>query len=133
MANIKTARLNKNLIITATSKFISIEDNDGGKKSRFKTKELNGYSIEEEVKDTKEIWWSFSGLILSIIVWQLSSVPVISIGGSIILVIVSLFLFVDYIFAEPKTKLIIFIGGSEYYETFERENITEIMSLIESI
>ena len=87
MANKRTARLNKNLMISATSKFISIEDNDGAKKSRFKTKELTGYSIEEEPKDSKEIWWSFSGLILSILIWQLSSVPVISIGGSIILVI----------------------------------------------
>jgi hypothetical protein len=133
MANIKTARLNKDLIITATSKFISIEDAYGVKKSRFKTKELNGYSIEEEAKDSKEIWWAFVGLILSIIVWQLSSVPVISIGGSIILVILSLFLFADYTLTKSKPKLIIFIGGNEYSEIFERENMTEIMSFIESV
>ncbi|MDC0960808.1 hypothetical protein OAR32_00595 [Dehalococcoidia bacterium] len=132
MANKRTARLNKNLMISATSKFISIEDNDGAKKSRFKTKELTGYSIEEEPKDSKEIWWSFLGLILSILIWQLSSVPVISIGGSIILVILSLFLFLDYMFTESKIKLILFIGGNNYHQVFEKENMTEIMSFIES-
>ena len=133
MAIKKTAKLNKDLIITATSRFITIEDNDGAKKSKFKTKEFNGYAIEEELKDSKEVWWSFAGLILSIIVWQLSSVPAISIGGSIILVLISLFLFVDYMFTESKIKLIIYIGGNEYSEIFERENNKEIMSFIDSV
>ena len=84
-------------------------------------------------KYNKQAIWAISGFLLAILVWQISSVPIISIVGSIILVLVSLFLSLDYIFAKSKISLILYINGKDFVEEVKHENIDEIQNFLSKL
>ena len=100
--------LREDLTIFKTTKGIRFEKNieNNNLITEIKLNDINGYELPLSKKDNAQAIWAISGFLLAILVWQISSVPIISIVGSIILVLVSLFLSLDYIFAKSKISLI---------------------------
>ena len=131
----KGIELRAGLTLYKSAKGIRFEKNieNNNLISEIKLNEINGYELSFNKKDNSQAIWAMAGFLLAILVWQLSSVPIISIVGSIILVLVSLFLSLDYIFAKAKISLILYINGKDFIEEVERENIDEIQSLLNTL
>ncbi|MEC7880777.1 MAG: hypothetical protein VX590_02140 [Chloroflexota bacterium] len=131
----KGIELREGLILYKSTKGIRFEKNieNNNLISEIKLNEINGYELSFNKKDNSQAIWAISGFLLSILVWQLSSVPIISIVGSIILVLVSLFLSLDYIFAKAKISLILYVNGKDFIEEVERENIDEIQGFLSTL
>ena len=131
----KGIELRAGLTLYKSAKGIRFEKNieNNNLISEIKLNEINGYELSFNKKDNSQAIWAMVGFLLAILVWQLSSVPIISIVGSIILVLVSLFLSLDYIFAKAKISLILYINGKDFIEEVERENIDEIQSLLNTL
>ena len=131
----KGIELRAGLTLYKSAKGIRFEKNieNNNLISEIKLNEINGYELSFNKKDNSQAIWAMAGFLLAILVWQLSSVPIISIVGSIILVLVSLFLSLDYIFAKAKISLILYINGKDFIEEVERENIDEIQSLLSTL
>ncbi len=128
----KSFQLSKTTLLTVSSKNLVIEKNinDQTLKSEYKAKGVNGYQLKLEKKDIKEAWWAFAGFFIAVVIWQISSSPIIAIVGSIILSIISLFLIIDYIFSSEKIKLIFFISGNRHEEIIDKENLNEVKDFL---
>ena len=131
----KGIELRDDLTLYKSTKGIRFEKNieNNNLISEIKLNEINGYELSFSKKDNSQVIWVIAGFLLAVLVWQLSSVPIISIIGSIILVLVSLFLSLDYIFAKAKISLILYINGKDFIEEIEHENIDEIQSFLSTL
>ena len=127
--------LREDLTILKTTKGIRFEKNieNNNLITEIKLNHINGYELSLNKKDNTQAIWAISGFLLAILVWQISSVPIISIVGSIILVLVSLFLSLDYIFAKSKISLILYINGKDFVEEVKHENIDEIQNFLRKL
>ena len=127
--------LREDLTILKTTKGIRFEKNieNNNLITEIKLNDINGYELSLNKKDNTQAIWANSGFLLAILVLQISSVPIISIVGSIILVLVSLFLSLDYIFAKSKISLILYINGKDFVEEVKHENIDEIQNFLRKL
>ena len=131
----KETQLRKGVVLYKSTKGIRLEKNieNNNLVSEIKLNEINGYELSPNNKDNSQAMWAIAGFLLAILVWQLSSVPMISIAGSIILVLVSLFLSLDYIFAKTRISLILYINGKDLREEIDDENIDEIREFLKTL
>lgn len=131
----KEIQLNKSVTLFKSNRGIKFEKQVEGNNliSEYNLKDLNGYEIALAKKDNSEGWWALAGFLLAIIVWQVSSVPIISIVGSIILIIISLFLVLDYLFSKRKIILCFSICGKEHNEFIDLENIEQTKDFLNSL
>ena len=120
-------KINKNTIASKTTKFLIINEEIDEKilTSKFLKKAITGHNLSKKSKNNNQLWWAILGVIISILTWQLSSETFISIYGSIILILISLFLYFDYIFQKEKISLRIFFSGNFISYVLENE-INEI-------
>ena len=120
-------KINKNTIASKTTKFLIINEEIDEKilTSKFLKKAITGHNLSKKSKNNNQLWWAILGVIISILTWQLSSETFISIYGSIILILISLFLYIDYIFQKEKILLQIFFSGNFISYTID-EDVDEI-------
>ena len=88
--------------------------------------------MSKKSKNNNQLWWAILGVIISILTWQLSSETFISIYGSIILILISLFLYIDYIFQKEKILLKIFFSGNFISYTIDEE-VDEIENFFKNL
>ena len=114
-------KINRNTIASKTTKFLIIEEEIDEKilTSKILKKTITGHNLSKKSKNNNQLWWAIAGVIISILTWQLSSETFISIYGSIILILISLFLYIDYIFQKEKMLLKIFFNGNFISYTLE--------------
>ena len=127
-------KINKNTIASKTTKFLIINEEIDEKilTSKFLKKAITGHNLSKKSKNNNQLWWAITGVIISILTWQLSSETFISIYGSIILILISLFLYIDYIFQKEKILLKIFFNGNFISYTIEEE-IDEIEDFFKNL
>ena len=116
-------KINKNTSASKTTKFLIIKEEVDEQilTSKILKKSITGHDLKKKGKNNNQLWWAIGGTIISIITWQISSETFISIYGSIILIIISLFLYFDYIFQKEKISLRIFFGGNFISYVLENE------------
>tara|TARA_B100000941_G_scaffold13930_1_gene8514 strand:+ start:2626 stop:3033 length:408 start_codon:yes stop_codon:yes gene_type:complete len=114
-------KINRNTIASKTTKFLIIKEEIDEKilTSKILKKTITGHNLSKKSKNNNQLWWAIAGVIISILTWQLSSETFISIYGSIILILISLFLYIDYIFQKEKMLLKIFFNGNFISYTLE--------------
>ena len=127
-------KINKNTIASKTTKFLIINEEIDEKilTSKILKKAITGHNLSKKSKNNNQLWWAITGVIISILTWQLSSETFISIYGSIILILISLFLYIDYIFQKEKILLKIFFNGNFISYTIEEE-IDEIEDFFKNL
>ena len=127
-------KVNKNTIASKTTKFLIINEEIDEKilTSKILKKAITGHNLSKKSKNNNQLWWAITGVIISILTWQLSSETFISIYGSIILILISLFLYIDYIFQKEKILLRIFFNGNFISYTIEEE-IDEIEDFFKNL
>ena len=127
-------KINKNTIASKTTKFLIINEEIDEKNltSKFLKKTITGHNLSKKSKSNNQLWWAILGVIISILTWQLSSETFISIYGSIILILISLFLYIDFIFQKEKILLKIFFSGNFISYTIEEE-VDEIESFFKNL
>ena len=127
-------KINKNTIASKTTKFLIINEEIDEKilTSKFLKKAITGHNLSKKSKNNNQLWWAILGVIISILTWQLSSETFISIYGSIILILISLFLYIDYIFQKEKTLLKIFFSGNFISYTIDEE-VDEIENFFKNL
>ena len=127
-------KINKNTIASKTTKFLIINEEIDEKilTSKFLKKAITGHNLSKKSKNNNQLWWAILGVIISILTWQLSSETFISIYGSIILILISLFLYIDYIFQKEKILLKIFFSGNFICYTFDEE-VDEIENFFKNL
>ena len=98
-------KINKNTTASKTAKFLIIKEEVDEQilTSKILKKSITGHNLNKKGKNNNQLWWAVAGTIISIITWQISSETLISIYGSIILILISLFLYFDYIFCFFKS------------------------------
>ena len=95
-------------------------------------KAITGHNLSKKGKNNNQLWWAILGVIISMLTWQLSSETFISIYGSIILILISLFLYIDYIFQKEKILLKIFFSGNFISYTIDEE-VDEIENFFKNL
>ena len=127
-------KINKSTSITKTTKFLIIKEEVDEKilTSKILKKSIIGHNLTKKGKNNNQFWWAISGIIISILTWQLSTETFISIYGSIFLVLISLFLYIDYIFQKEKISLRIFFNGNYVSYTLE-DQINEIENFLKNL
>lgn len=127
-------KINKNTIASKTTKFLIINEEIDEKilTSKFLKKAITGHNLSKKSKNNNQLWWAILGVIISILTWQLSSETFISIYGSIILILISLFLYIDYIFQKEKILLKIFFSGNLISYIIDEE-VNEIESFFKNL
>ena len=127
-------KINKNTIASKTTKFLIINEEIDEKilTSKFLKKAITGHNLSKKGKNNNQLWWAILGVIISILTWQLSSETFISIYGSIILILISLFLYIDYIFQKEKILLKIFFNGNFISYTIDEE-VDEIENFFKNL
>ena len=100
--------------------------------SKILKKSIIGHNLTKKGKNNNQFWWAISGIIISILTWQLSTETFISIYGSIFLVLISLFLYIDYIFQKEKISLRIFFNGN-YVSYVMEDQINEIENFLKNL
>ena len=77
----KGIELRAGLTLYKSAKGIRFEKNieNNNLISEIKLNEINGYELSFNKKDNSQAIWAMAGFLLAILVWQLSSVPIISI------------------------------------------------------
>ena len=127
-------KINKNTIASKTTKFLIINEEIDEKilTSKFLKKAITGHNLSKKSKSNNQLWWAILGVIISILTWQLSSETFISIYGSIILILISLFLYIDYIFQKEKILLKIFFSGNFISYTIDEE-VDEIENFFKNL
>tara|TARA_B100000700_G_scaffold277108_1_gene324243 strand:+ start:69 stop:476 length:408 start_codon:yes stop_codon:yes gene_type:complete len=123
MTSSSELKINKNTSASKTTKFLIIKEEVDEQilTSKILKKSITGHDLKKKGKNNNQLWWAIGGTIISIITWQISSETFISIYGSIILIIISLFLYFDYIFQKEKISLRIFFGGNFISYVLENE------------
>ena len=127
-------KVNKNTIASKTTKFLIINEEIDEKilTSKFLKKTITGHNLSKKSKNNNQLWWAILGVIISILTWQLSSETFISIYGSIILILISLFLYIDYIFQKEKILLKIFFSGN-FISYIIEEEVDEIENFFKNL
>tara|TARA_B100000941_G_scaffold281220_1_gene248425 strand:- start:1281 stop:1688 length:408 start_codon:yes stop_codon:yes gene_type:complete len=127
-------KINKSTSITKTAKFLIIKEEVDEKilTSKILKKSIIGHNLTKKGKNNNQFWWAISGIIISILTWQLSTETFISIYGSIFLVLISLFLYIDYIFQKEKISLRIFFNGN-YVSYVMEDQINEIENFLKNL
>ena len=127
-------KINKNTIASKTTKFLIINEEIDEKNltSKFLKKTITGHNLSKKSKSNNQLWWAILGVIISILTWQLSSETFISIYGSIILILISLFLYIDYIFQKEKILLKIFFSGN-FISYIIEEEVDEIENFFKNL
>ena len=127
-------KINKNTYASKTTKFLIIKEEVDKKilTSKILKKSITGHDLNKKSKNNNQLWWAVAGTIISIITWQISSETLISIYGSIILILISLFLYFDYIFQKEKILLRIFFSGNFISYVLENE-IDEIEDFLKNL
>ena len=127
-------KVNKNTIASKTTKFLIIYEEIDEKilTSKILKKSITGHNLSKKSKNNNQLWWAITGVIISILTWQLSSETFISIYGSIILILISLFLYIDYIFQKEKILLKIFFSGNLISYIIDEE-VNEIESFFKNL
>ncbi len=127
-------KINKSTSITKTTKFLIIKEEVDEKilTSKILKKSIIGHNLTKKGKNNNQFWWAISGIIISILTWQLSTETFISIYGSIFLVLISLFLYIDYIFQKEKISLRIFFNGN-YVSYVMEDQINEIENFLKNL
>ena len=107
-------RINKSTTISKTSKSLIINEEIEKKvlTSKILKKSITGYKFIKKNKSNHQLLWSIAGIIIALITWQISSSNYISIYGSILLVIISLFLYFDHVLQREKIMVMIFLNGN---------------------
>ena len=107
-------RINKSTTIYKTSKSLIINEEIEKKvlTSKILKKSITGYKFIKKNKSNHQLLWSIAGIIIALITWQISSSNFISIYGSILLVIISLFLYFDHVLQREKIMVTIFLNGN---------------------
>lgn len=107
-------RINKSTTISKTSKSLIINEEIEKKvlSSKILKKSITGYKFIKKNKSNHQLLWSIAGIIIALITWQISSSNYISIYGSILLVIISLFLYFDHVLQREKIMVMIFLNGN---------------------
>ena len=107
-------RINKSTTISKTSKSLIINEEIEKKvlSSKILKKSITGYKFIKKNKSNHQLLWSIAGIIIALITWQISSSDYISIYGSILLVIISLFLYFDHVLQREKIMVMIFLNGN---------------------
>ena len=107
-------RINKSTTISKTSKSLIINEEIEKKvlTSKILKKSITGYKFIKKNKSNNQLLWSIAGIITALITWQISSSNYISIYGSILLVIISLFLYLDHVLQREKIIVTIFLNGN---------------------
>jgi len=122
-------RINKSTTISKTSKSLIINEEIEKKvlTSKILKKSITGYKFIKKNKSNQQLLWSIAGIIIALITWQISSSDYISIYGSILLVIISLFLYFDHVLQREKIMVMIFLNGN----TIEFQTDNDEIDLVE--
>jgi len=129
MTSLKEIRINKSTSLSKTSKSLIIKEEIEKKifTSKILKKNISGYKFLKKSKSNNQLLWSIAGIITAVITWQISTTNYISIYGSILLVILSLFLYFDYVLQKEKILITIFLYGN----TIEFDTDNNEIDLIE--
>ena len=122
-------RINKSTTIYKTSKSLIINEEIEKKvlTSKILKKSITGYKFIKKNKSNQQLLWSIAGIIIALITWQISNSEYISIYGSILLVIISLFLYFDHVLQREKIMVMIFLNGN----TIEFQTDNDEIDLVE--
>ena len=119
-------KINKNTTASKTAKFLIIKEEVDEQilTSKILKKSITGHNLNKKGKNNNQLWWAVAGTIISIITWQISSETLISIYGSIILILIS--------FQKEKISLRIFFSGNFISYVLENE-INEIEDFFKNL
>ena len=134
MTSSSELKINKNTSAFKTTKFLIIKEEIDKQilTSKILKKSITGHNLNKKSKNNNQLWWAIAGTIISIFTWQISSETLISVYGSIILILISLFLYFDYIFQKEKISLRIFFSGNFISYVLENE-INEIEDFFKNL
>ena len=135
MTSLKEIRINKSTSLSKTSKSLIIKEEIEKKifKSKILKKNISGYKFLKKSKSNNQLLWSIAGIITAVITWQISTTNYISIYGSIILVIISLFLYFDYVLQREKILITIFLYGNTIEFQTDDNEIDSIEEFLKKI
>ena len=127
-------KINKNTTASKTAKFLIIKEEVDEQilTSKILKKSITGHNLNKKGKYNNPLWRALACTIISIITWQISRETLISIYGSIILILISLFLYFDYIFQKEKISLRIFFSVNFISYVLENE-INEIEDFFKNL
>ena len=131
----KEIRINKSTSLSKTSKSLIIKEEIEKKifTSKILKKNISGYKFLKKSKSNNQLLWSIAGIITAVITWQISTTNYISIYGSIILVIISLFLYFDYVLQREKILITIFLYGNTIEFQTDDNEIDSIEEFLKKI
>ena len=135
MTSPKEIRINKSTSLSKTSKSLIIKEEIEKKifTSKILKKNISGYKFLKKSKSNNQLLWSIAGIITAVITWQISTTNYISIYGSIILVIISLFLYFDYVLQREKILITIFLYGNTIEFQTDDNEIDSIEEFLKKI
>lgn len=135
MTSLKEIRINKSTSLSKTSKSLIIKEEIEKKifTSKILKKNISGYKFLKKSKSNNQLLWSIAGMITAVITWQISTTNYISIYGSIILVIISLFLYFDYVLQREKILITIFLYGNTIEFQTDDNEIDSIEEFLKKI
>ncbi|MFL2642583.1 MAG: hypothetical protein ACJ0GV_03575 [Dehalococcoidia bacterium] len=135
MTSLKEIRINKSTSLSKTSKSLIIKEEIEKKifTSKILKKNISGYKFLKKSKSNNQLLWSIAGIITAVITWQISTTNYISIYGSIILVIISLFLYFDYVLQREKILITIFLYGNTIEFQTDDNEIDSIEEFLKKI
>ena len=135
MTSLKEIRINKSTSLSKTSKSLIIKEEIEKKifTSKILKKNISGYKFLKKSKGNNQLLWSIAGMITALITWQISTTNYISIYGSIILVIISLFLYFDYVLQREKILITIFLYGNTIEIQTDDNEIDSIEEFLKKI
>tara|TARA_B100000902_G_C27301353_1_gene913001 strand:- start:1088 stop:1498 length:411 start_codon:yes stop_codon:yes gene_type:complete len=114
MTTSKETKINRHTSFSKTSKSLIIKEEIDEKvfTSKILKKDITGYKFSKRSKSNNQLWWALIGLITAVITWQVSNTNYIAIYGSIILLVISFFLYFDHVLQKDKLLLTIFFNGN---------------------
>ena len=135
MTSLKEIRINKSTSLSKTSKSLIIKEEIEKKifTSKILKKNISGYKFLKKSKSNNQLLWSIAGMITAVITWQISTTNYISIYGSILLVILSLFLYFDYVLQKEKILITIFLYGNTIEFQTDDNEIDSIEEFLKKI
>ena len=131
----KEIKINGNTSFSKTSKSLIISEEVDEKifTSKILKKDISGYKFSKKSKGNNQLWWALAGLITAVIAWQVSTTNYVAIYGSIILLVISFFLYLDHVLQKDKLILTIYFNGNNIDFHTEEEDLEETDEFLKKI
>ena len=131
----KEIKINGNTSFSKTSKSLIISEEIDEKifTSKILKKDISGYKFSKKSKSNNQLWWALAGLITAVIAWQVSTTNYVTIYGSIILLVISFFLYLDHVLQKDKLILTIYFNGNNIDFHTEEEDLEETDEFLKKI